>query len=167
MIIDLNKDFNEMSKMSMTNLIEINDVLSYNDFCIMEHYKIYNSGKEKGPRYSTLLIGLIEIKKGSLEERVLQILFSKYPITVDELQGELGISKKSVERVIKGFVARGIVALEVLPDKSFIRLQRRDFRFIGRHESQRRALKVKKRRDRTAKFKSKRKKDDYDDMMYH
>ena len=69
--------------------------------------------------------------------------------------------------MIKGFVARGIVALEVLPDKSFIRLQRRDFRFIGRHESQRRALKVKKRRDRTAKFKPRKKKDDYDDMMYH
>ena len=110
---------------------------------------------------------MIEIKKGSLEERALQILFNKYPITVDELRQELGISKGAVERLVKKLVSRGIISLEELPSKSYIRLQRRDFRFIGRHESQRRPLKHKTRRDRTAKYKPKKEKDDYDDMMYH
>lgn len=110
---------------------------------------------------------MIEIKKGSLEERVLKILFKKYPITVEELQQELQVSKKSVDRVLKGLIARGIITLDILPDKSFILLQRRDFRFIGHHESQRKPLKLIKRRDRKAKYKPKKKKDDYDDMMYH
>ncbi len=109
---------------------------------------------------------MIEIKKGSLEERVLNILLKKYPITIEELRSELGISKSSMERVIKAFVTRGIITVDVLPDKRFIRLQRRDFRFIGRHESQRKPLKHIKRRDRVAKFKPKKKNDDYDDMMY-
>jgi len=110
---------------------------------------------------------MIEIKKGSLEERVIRILLKKYPITIKDLRKELGVSLVAVERVVKGFVSRGIVTLDVLPDKSFILLQRRDFQFIGRHESQRRPLKHIKQRDRKAKFKAKTKKDDYDDMMYH
>ena len=109
---------------------------------------------------------MIEIKKGSLEERVLRILLEKYPISVCELRDQLGISKGSVERVIKGFVARGIVTLDELPDKRFIRLQRRDFMFIGRRESQQRPLKHIKRKDRKAKLKKKIQKTDYDGMMY-
>jgi hypothetical protein len=109
---------------------------------------------------------MIEIKKGSLEERVLKILFNRYPITDTELRDELGISKGALERVIKGFAARGIVSLDILPDKTYIRLVRRDFRFIGRHETQRRPLKHIKQKDRRAKYKPKGKKDEYDDIMY-
>jgi transcriptional antiterminator len=109
---------------------------------------------------------MIEIKKGSLEERVLNILLKKYPITVEDLRSELGVSKRSIERVVKAFITRGIITIDVLPDKEYIRVQRRDFRFIGRHESQRRPLKHIKRRDRATKFKPKKKNDDYNDMMY-
>ena len=112
---------------------------------------------------------MLEIKKGSLEERALKILIKKYPITVDELRKELGASKGAIERLIKGFVARGIVKLDVLPDKQFILLQRHDFRFIGHHESQRKPLKLIKRRDRVAKLRGKKRKDkmdEYDAMMY-
>lgn len=109
---------------------------------------------------------MIEIKKGSLEERALRILFDKYPITIAELRDELGVSKGAMDRLIKGLQARGIIALDKLPDKSFILLKRRDFRFIGRHESQRRPLKHIKRKDRKEKFKNIQKKGDYDDMMY-
>ena len=109
---------------------------------------------------------MIEIKKGSLEERVLKILFNRYPITEDELRTELGVQKRSIERVIKGFLTRGIVSIDILPDKTYIRLLRRDFRFIGRHESQRRPLKHIKQKDRRAKYKPKGKTDDYDEIMY-
>ena len=109
---------------------------------------------------------MIEIKKGSLDERVLKILLDKYPITVEELREQLGVSKGSLDRLIKGFISRGIITLDELPDRAFIRLQRRDFRFIGRHESQRRPLKHIKRKDRKAKLKKKIKQTDYDGMMY-
>lgn len=110
---------------------------------------------------------MLEIKKGSLQERVLKILLDKYPITVAELREQLGISKGSLERVIKGFVSRGIITLDVLPDSTYIRLQRRDLMFIGRHESQRRPLKHIKQKDRKAKLKKKIKKiNDPYDIMY-
>ena len=112
---------------------------------------------------------MIEIRKGSLEERALKVLLKKYPITVSELRKELGISKGAIERLVKGFVARGIVKLDILPDKQFILLQRHDFRFIGHHDSQRKPLKLIKRRDRAAKLRAKKrsdKKNDYDHMMY-
>ena len=109
---------------------------------------------------------MIEIKKGSLEERILKILFNKYPITLEELREELGVSLGALERVIKGFVTRNIISLDILPDKTYIRLLRRDFRFIGRHESQRRPLKHIKQKDRRAKYKPKGKTDDYDEIMY-
>ena len=109
---------------------------------------------------------MIEIKKGSLDERILKVLLNRYPITIDELRDELGVSNVSLERVIKGFVTRGIVSLDVLPDTVYIRLLRRDFQFIGRHETQRRPLKHIKHRDRVAKLKPRRKKDHYDEMMY-
>jgi predicted DNA-binding transcriptional regulator len=112
---------------------------------------------------------MIEIKKGSLEERALKILIKKYPITVQELRDELSISKGAIDRLVKGLMARGIIKLDVLPDKKFILLQRRDFRFIGHHESQRKPLKLVKRRDRVAKLKGKKRSksdNDYDSMMY-
>ena len=109
---------------------------------------------------------MLEIKKGSLEERVLRILLDKYPITVSDLRKQLGISKSSVDRVIKAFVTRGIITLDVLPDSTFIRLQRRDFMFIGRQESQRRPLKHIKRKDRKARLKKKVKTNDPYDIMY-
>ena len=109
---------------------------------------------------------MIEIKKGSLEERALKILFKKYPITVTELRQELNVSKGAMERLIKGLMVRGIIRLDKFPDKSFILLQRGDFRFIGHHESQRKPLKLVKTRDRKKKYKAKKKEDEYDFMMY-
>jgi len=109
---------------------------------------------------------MIEIKKGSLEERALRVLFEKYPITVAELREELNVSKGAVERLVKGLMARGIIKVDKLPDKSFILLQRRDFTFIGRHESQRKALKHIRRKDRKAKLKPKGPSGADDDMMY-
>ncbi len=109
---------------------------------------------------------MIEIKKGSLEERALKVLFKKYPITVNELRRELGVSKGAIERLVKGLITRGIITLDVLPGKKYILLQRRDFRFVGHHDSQRKPLKIIKRRDRVAKLKGKNKKADYEGMMY-
>lgn len=84
---------------------------------------------------------MIEIERGSLDGRIIAVLLEVYPITVNELKEELSISEKMLERGLKRLQVRGIIALEPLSDKVFIRLQRRDFHFIGRKATQRKTLK--------------------------
>jgi hypothetical protein len=112
---------------------------------------------------------MIEIKKGSMEERILTILLKKYPITITDLQKRLKVKRDIIERVIKGFEKRGIVTLDVLPDTVYIRLHRFDFSFVGRRESQRKTLKHPKgKKNKAAKLRviKKLKKDEYDDLVY-
>ncbi|MEE9151782.1 MAG: transcriptional regulator [Thermoplasmata archaeon] len=84
---------------------------------------------------------MIEIERGSLEARIIEVLLEVYPITVKELRKELSISEKMLERGIKRLKIRGVMALEPLSDKVYIRLLRRDFHFIGRKATQRKPLK--------------------------
>ncbi len=66
-----------------------------------------------------------------LQEQIIKILMNKYPITTDELVKELGTRKYVVQTEIKRLEIEGIIALEVLPDKIFVRLLRRDFMFFN------------------------------------
>jgi DNA-binding transcriptional ArsR family regulator len=84
---------------------------------------------------------MIEIERGSLEARIIEVLLEVYPITVEELREEISLSEKMLERGLKRLQTRGIIALEPLSDKVYIRLLRRDFHFIGRKVTQRRPLK--------------------------
>lgn len=106
---------------------------------------------------------MIEIQSNSLEARVIKILLKVYPITITELRSKLGVSEKALTRVIKGLIVKGHISLEELPDKTYIRLKRSDFIFIGRKETQKKALK----HTREKKTKYKRVGDQKaDDMMY-
>ncbi len=75
---------------------------------------------------------MIEIPSGTMEEKIIKIVQEKYPITVEQLKNELKVSKAIIERELRKLEARGILLLEPLPDRTFIRLLRNDFRFIGR-----------------------------------
>ncbi|MDD2777306.1 MAG: HTH domain-containing protein [Methanocellales archaeon] len=86
---------------------------------------------------------MIEIKCDSLDESVLRALLLRYPITLSELQKELGISDIILNRRIKSLQKRGILALDILPDKTFVQLLRTDFRFVRFSNQQRRAFKRK------------------------
>ncbi len=57
-----------------------------------------------------------------LEARILGILKDWYPITVEELRDELGVSKVSLERALKSLMVKGVVQLEPLSDKTYVRL---------------------------------------------
>jgi len=57
-----------------------------------------------------------------LEARILGILKDWYPITVEELRDELGVSKIALERALKALMVKGVVQLEPLSDKTYIRL---------------------------------------------
>jgi len=100
---------------------------------------------------------MIEITSGTLEERIIKILQKTYPITVEEIKDKLNISKVIILRALIKFQTKGIVRLEQLPDKTFVRLLRHDFSFVGK----KRQRKFKKHTQS-----KKQGKKDYDGIMY-
>ena len=80
---------------------------------------------------------MIEIISGSIEEKAIRVLQNKYPITIFELSKELHISKKSITLILKKFQLKGIVTLDILPDKTYVRLIRNDFKFMGKKRQRR------------------------------
>ena len=101
---------------------------------------------------------MIEITIGSLEEQIIKLLQKKYPITTFELASKLRVSRKKIEWVMQKFQVKAIVKLEPLPDKTYVRLLRNDFQFIGLRQQR------KKIKHNT---KNKIEDDvDYDDIMY-
>jgi predicted ArsR family transcriptional regulator len=75
---------------------------------------------------------MIEIKTGTLEERVIKTLQKQYPITVKELSEKLHVTEHAIKKVLVQLHAQSVLSLEPLPGKTFIRLLRFDFKFIGR-----------------------------------
>ena len=75
---------------------------------------------------------MIEITSVTLEECFIKLLQKTYPITISDIQRQLNISKKTVERMLQKFQIKGIIQLEPLSDKTYIRLLRHDFSFIGK-----------------------------------
>ena len=101
---------------------------------------------------------MIEITSGTLEERIIKLLQKIYPITVNDIKKELNISRDVALRSLKKFQMNGIVRLDPLPDKTYVRLLRHDFSFIG-----------KKRQRKFIKHRSGEKKqetEEYDGIMY-
>ncbi len=84
---------------------------------------------------------MITIEASSQDAEVLRYLLDKYPVTVEELRDMLSLPKRTLTRVIRRLEKRGIILLEPLPGKTYIRLRRRDIRFVGINPSQRKALK--------------------------
>jgi len=101
---------------------------------------------------------MIEILRGTLEERIIKLLQKSYPITVSNLVEEMHISQSLAMRELKKLQTKGIVQLEPLPNKTFIRLLRNDFSFIGK-KRQRKFIKHDK--DMRAQ-----KTEEYDGIMY-
>ena len=101
---------------------------------------------------------MIEITAGTLEERIIRFLQKTYPVTICDVKNELNVSKKMVERVLHKFQVKNIVQLEMLSDRTYIRLLRNDFRFIGRKQQRKFIKHVKGNRNQEP--------DGYDGMMY-
>lgn len=85
----------------------------------------------------------MEIKTGSLEERILKILLKKYPVTVNEIQEEVGVNEYMIERALKALQTKGAIMLDVLPDETFVRLINPNLHFVGRSSVQKKSLKRK------------------------
>ena len=100
----------------------------------------------------------IEITTGTLEERIIKLLQIIYPITVKDIKNKLNISEEVTIRTLKKLKLKDIVQLDLLPDKTYVRLIRNDFSFIGKKQ-QKKFIK-----HRTGKKKQKIK--DYNGYMY-
>lgn len=110
---------------------------------------------------------MVQVNSKSIEAKILRVILERYPIDDKEVVERTGLSPRDVERILKGMEARGWVNLERLPDKMFIRMNRFDFTFLGRDETQRKAVKHKsKDRDRKKKKEILMKDEHDDEMMY-
>ncbi len=105
---------------------------------------------------------MIEIVKGTMEERIIKILQKEYPITLKELSKKLGISERRAKTELIKMQAKNILVMEPLPDKIFIRLIRFDFMFVGR----RRQYKLIKKKKMKEKFEEEESGDKSEDIMY-
>ena len=104
-------------------------------------------------------IRMIEIKKGTLEERIIRALQQHYPITLKQLSKKLGISQNRLKTELLKMQSKNIVELEPLPDKIYVRLIRFDFLFVGRRR-QYKFIKKKKMRA------GEKEEEEGDDIMY-
>ncbi|MCK4415741.1 MAG: HTH domain-containing protein [Thermoplasmatales archaeon] len=101
---------------------------------------------------------MIEIVNGTREEQIIKLLQKIYPITISDIEKKLHVSRKMILRVLQKFQVKGIVQLEPLSNKTYIRLLRNDFSFVG-----------KKRQRKFIKHHSGKKKqepEDYEGIMY-
>ena len=62
------------------------------------------------------------VQISALEARIVGILKDWYPITVEELRDELSQRRDVIERALKSLVVKGIIVLEPLSDKTYVRL---------------------------------------------
>lgn len=101
---------------------------------------------------------MIEIVNGTLEEQIIKLLQKIYPVTISDIEKKLHVSRKMILRVLQKFQVKSIVQLEPLSNKTYIRLIRNDFSFVG-----------KKRQRKFIKHHSGKKKqepEDYEGIMY-
>ena len=64
----------------------------------------------------------MKVQVDSLQTRIIAILRDWYPITVEELRDELSLPSGVLERSLKSLMVKGVIALEPLSDKTYIRL---------------------------------------------
>ena len=101
---------------------------------------------------------MIEITRGTLEERIIKILQKTYPLTVRDIVKGLHVSESVAMRELKKLQTKGILVLEPLHDKTFLRMLRNDFRFVGK-KRQRKFIKH-------SKSEKAQEPEEYDGMMY-
>ncbi len=86
----------------------------------------------------------VQIDSDSLESRLIKLLMRGENITLKEAANKLNVSENKLERTVKGLVSKGIVSVDALPDKKYLRLKRSDIQFHGTNPSQEKALKRKR-----------------------
>ena len=58
----------------------------------------------------------------ALEIRIIRFLGEHYPATVTDIRKGLAVRRDTLTRALKSLVAKGVIELEPLPDKTYVRL---------------------------------------------
>jgi len=78
---------------------------------------------------------MIEITTDTMEEKIIKTVQKNYPITIAELSDHLHMSRHKIRFELLKLQSRGLIELEPIQEKTFIRLLRTDIRFVGcRHQ---------------------------------
>ena|SRR2546428_3943906 len=83
---------------------------------------------------------VVEVREGTLESRIIHLLLEMYPATTKDLERELKVKPTLLNRTLKAMTSRGLVEVEPLPDRTYVRLLRYDFQFVGTKVSQRKRV---------------------------
>ena len=62
------------------------------------------------------------VLRSSLGHRIIEYASEHYPLTVDELAGALGVSVEKALMELRRMESKGLVELDLLPDRVFVRL---------------------------------------------
>lgn len=100
---------------------------------------------------------MMEINKDSMEAKILKFLMENYPITVKELSKGIGVKGSTLKPILLELRRMRILDFDFLPNKTFIRLLRTDFSFVGIKAEQRKGI-VKK----SSRYKA----EEYEGIMY-
>ena len=88
----------------------------------------------------------IEMDADTLEAKIIKLLMDGRPLTIKETADELKVSNSRVKRAVKGLASRGIINIQELPDKKYLRLERTDIKFHGTNPTQDQKIKKKKQK---------------------
>jgi len=89
---------------------------------------------------------MITITKGSTEEKILNAVKEHYPVDIETVAKILRIRPALVEKTINILVKKGILAIDELPDKKYLRQIRFDISVVGYKDGQKKFMKHAKRR---------------------
>lgn len=81
------------------------------------------------------------LETGTLEEKVLKTVQKKYPVTVNDIALELRVPRRRILMSLKKLQLMGLVDLEPLPDKIFVRCTEVGAGFVGINKSQQKKVK--------------------------
>ena len=98
---------------------------------------------------------MTQILADSIEGRVLRHLEKNYPITITEL--EKALKSRDLSSVMRNLERSGLVELETLPDKTYIRLTGKSRKYLGIKANQIKKMK---------KMQEKAKSEDFDNKGY-
>ena len=79
---------------------------------------------------------MIEITTDTIEEKIIKTVQKNYPSTIAELSDRLHMSRHKVRFNLLKLQSRGLIELEPIQEKTFIRLLRTDIRFVGRRHQE-------------------------------
>ncbi len=92
---------------------------------------------------------MITLRSNTVEARIVRLLLKTYQLTFDELCEYFNLKPSRIMHRLKRLEKRNIVTIEEFPEVTYLRLLTRNFKFIGRNVTQKRALKHKHRRKRS------------------